>query len=143
MKIGIPWFKSMQHPFKKKHFYNIHWILQTQVLLPLFSYKILYINSLSLSVSVFVYRGPKTQISFNKIVPPNSRAQKLFRTSNSYFLLLLLRPFSRSNCWRSLLLTFTFTSVFAQQLPSSMGEVFLGFGGWVRRFGCAFFGLRV
>ncbi len=31
----------------------------------------------------------------------------------------------------------------AQQLPSSMGEVFLGFGGWVKRFGCAFFGLRV
>jgi hypothetical protein len=25
----------------------------------------------------------------------------------------------------------------------SMGEVFLGFGGWVRRFGCVFFGLRV
>jgi hypothetical protein len=25
----------------------------------------------------------------------------------------------------------------------SMGEVFLGFGGWVRRFECAFFGLRV
>jgi len=24
-----------------------------------------------------------------------------------------------------------------------MGEVFLGFGRWVRRFGCAFFGLRV
>jgi len=24
-----------------------------------------------------------------------------------------------------------------------MGKVFLGFGGWVRRFGCAFFGLRV
>jgi hypothetical protein len=23
------------------------------------------------------------------------------------------------------------------------GEVFLGFGGWVKRFGCAFFGLRV
>ncbi len=42
-----------------------------------------------------------------------------------------------------LLLTFTFTFVSAQQLPSSMGEVFLGFGGWVRRFGCAFFGLRV
>jgi hypothetical protein len=24
-----------------------------------------------------------------------------------------------------------------------MGEAFLGFAGWVRRFGCAFFGLRV
>jgi len=24
-----------------------------------------------------------------------------------------------------------------------MGEVFLGFGRWVRRSGCAFFGLRV
>jgi hypothetical protein len=34
-------------------------------------------------------------------------------------------------------------SVFVQLLPSSMGEVFLGFGRWVRRFGCAFFGLRV
>jgi hypothetical protein len=60
-----------------------------------------------------VCRGPETQITFNKTVPPNSRAQKLFRTSSSYFLLLLLRPFPRSNCRRSLLLTFTFTSVFA------------------------------
>ncbi len=60
-----------------------------------------------------------------------------------YFLLLLLCPFPRSNCRRSLLLTFTFTSVSAQQLPSSMGEVFLGFGGWVRRFWCTFFVLRV
>ncbi len=104
--------------------------------------QILYINSVSLSVSVSVWRqGPETQITFNKTVPPNLRAQKLFRTSSSYF--LLLRPFPRNNCRRSLLLTFTFTSVSAQQLPSSMGEVFLGFGGWVRRFGCAFFGLRV
>jgi len=101
------------------------------------------IKSVSLSVCLFIYRGLETQISFNKIVPSNSRAQKLFRTSSSYFLLLLLRPFSRSNCQRSLLLTFTFTSVSAQQLPSSMGEVFLGFGRWVKRFGCAFFGLRV
>jgi hypothetical protein len=35
-----------------------------------------------------ISRGPKTHITFNKIVPPNSRAQKLFRTSSSYFLLL-------------------------------------------------------
>jgi hypothetical protein len=40
-------------------------------------------------------------------------------------------------------LLLTFMSVFAQRLPSSMGEVFFGFGGWVRRFGCPFFGLRV
>jgi ABC-type Fe3+-siderophore transport system permease subunit len=47
-------------------------------------------------------------------------------TGGPYFLLLLLRPFSRSNCRRSLLLTFIFTSVSAQQLSlSSMGEVFL------------------
>ncbi len=58
-------------------------------------------------------RGPETHITFNKIIPLNSRAQKLFRTSSSYFLLLLLHPFLRSNCRRSLLLTFTFTSVSA------------------------------
>jgi hypothetical protein len=98
---------------------------------------IIYINSVSLSV----YRGSETQITFNKIVPPNLRAQKLFRTSRFYF--LLLRSFSRNNCRRSLLLTFTFTSVFTQQLSLSMEEIFLGFEGWVRRFGCAFFGLRV
>ncbi len=156
-------------------------------------------------VCLSVCRGPETQITCNKTIPPNSRAQKLFRTSSfyfyfyvcfraatavidgggifgiwrvgegaqklfktssSYFLLLLLRLFPRNNCRRwwgrhfwdleggwggpktiqdlkFLLLTFTFTSVFAQQLPLSMGEVFLGFGGWVRRFECAFFGLRV
>jgi hypothetical protein len=81
---------------------------------------ILYINSVSLSVC----QGPKTQIIFNKIVPPNSRAQKLFMTSSSYFLLLLLHPFSRSNCRRSLFLTFTFTSVFAQQLPKVLISYF-------------------
>jgi hypothetical protein len=59
-----------------------------------------------------------------------------------YFLLLLLRSFPRSNYQRSLLLIITFMFVSAQQLSSSMGEVFLGFGGWVRIFGCAFFGLR-
>ncbi len=47
--------------------------------------QILYINSVSLSVCPSVCRGPETQITFNKIVPPNSRAQKLFRTSSSYF----------------------------------------------------------
>jgi hypothetical protein len=66
----------------------------------LFFFKILYINSVSLSVSVSVCRGPETQITFNKTVPSNLRAQKLFRTSSSYFLLLLLRPFPRSNCRR-------------------------------------------
>ncbi len=106
-----------------------------------FGFNLIY--EFSKSVCLFVCRGLETQITFNKIVPPNSKAQKLFRTSSSYFLLLLLRPFSRSNCRRSLLLTFTFMSVSAQQLPSSMGEVFLGFGGWVRRFGCVFFGLKV
>jgi len=34
--------------------------------------------------------------------PPNSRAQKLFKTLNFYFLLLFLRPFLHSNCQRSL-----------------------------------------
>ncbi len=42
----------------------------------------------------------------------------------SYFLLLLLRPFSRRNCRRSLLLTSTFTSVFAQQLPEVLTSYF-------------------
>jgi hypothetical protein len=70
------------------------------------------INSVSLSVC----RGPETHITFNKIVPPNLRAQKLLRTSSSYFyfyvrfraatagglyfLLLLLRSFPRNNCRR-------------------------------------------
>jgi hypothetical protein len=61
---------------------------------------ILYINSVSLSVCQSVCRGPETRITFNKIVPSNSRAQKLFRTSSSYFLLLLLHPFPCSNCRR-------------------------------------------
>ncbi len=47
-----------------------------------------------------VCRGPEAQITFNKTVPSNSRAQKLFRTLSSYFLLLLLCPFPRSNCRR-------------------------------------------
>jgi hypothetical protein len=51
-----------------------------------------------ISLWTHVRRGPETHITFNKIVPSNSRAQKLFRTSSSYFLLLLLRPFPRSNC---------------------------------------------
>jgi hypothetical protein len=83
------------------------------------------------------YSGPRVLTSYFYV---------RFRAATAggpYFLLLLLRPFPRSNCKRSLLLTFIFTSVSTQQLPSSMGEVFLGFGGWVRRFGCAFFGLRV
>ncbi len=58
------------------------------------------INSVSLSVSQSVSRGPETHTIFNKTVPLNSRAQKLFRTSSSYFLLLLLCPFPRSNCRR-------------------------------------------
>jgi len=48
-------------------------------------FSILYINSVSQFVSVSVCWGPETHITFNKIVPPNSRAQKLFRTSSSYF----------------------------------------------------------
>jgi hypothetical protein len=51
---------------------------------------------ISLSVGLLISQGPETQITFNKTVPPNLRAQKLFKTSSSYF--LLLRPFSRSNC---------------------------------------------
>ncbi len=72
----------------------------------------------------FVCRGPETHITFNKTVPLTSRAQKLFKTVNSYFLLLLLRPFPRSNCRRSLLFTFTFTSVSAQQLPEVLISYF-------------------
>ncbi len=63
--------------------------------LPLY---ILYIHSVSLSVCQSVNRGFETHITFNKTVPPNSRAQKLFRASSSHFLLLLLHPFPRSNC---------------------------------------------
>ncbi len=86
---------------------------------------ILYINLVSLSVHQLVSRGPETQISFNKIVPPELEGPKIIQDL------------------KFLLLTFTFTSIFAQQLPLSMGEVFLGFGRWVRRFGCVFFGLKV
>jgi hypothetical protein len=60
--------------------------------------------------SEFGCHDPETHITFNKIVPPNSKAQELFRTSSSYFraataggpyfLLLLLRPFPRNNCHR-------------------------------------------
>jgi hypothetical protein len=56
---------------------------------------ILYINSVSLSVRQCVSVGPKTHITFNKTVPPNSKAQKLLRTSSFYF--LLLRSFLHSN----------------------------------------------
>jgi len=49
-----------------------------------FADPILYINSL---VCASVCRGPETQINFNKTVPSNSRAQKLLRTSSSYFYL--------------------------------------------------------
>jgi hypothetical protein len=52
------------------------------------------------SICQFVCQGPETHITFNKIVPPNSRAQKLFMTLSSYILLLLLRSFPRSNCCR-------------------------------------------
>jgi len=51
---------------------------------------------------VFVYRGPETHITFNKTVPSNLRAQKL----------------------EFLLLTFTFTSVSAQQLPEVLTSYF-------------------
>ncbi len=80
--------------------------------------------SISQSVYLSVYRGPETHITFNKTVTSNSRAQKLFRTLSSYLLLLLLCPFPRNNCWRSLLLTFTFTFVSAQQLPEVLTSYF-------------------
>jgi hypothetical protein len=85
--------------------------------------QILYINSVSLSVRQSV-----------EVLKPRS-------------LLIKLSPRTRGpkNYSGPQVLTsyFYFTSVFVQQLPLSMGEVFLGFGGWVRRFGCVFFGLRV
>ncbi len=91
---------------------------------PLLPTQIIYINSVSQSLSVSVCRGPETHITFNKTVPPNLRAQKLFRASSSYFLLLLLRLFPRSNYRKSLLLTFTFMSIFAQQLPEVLTSYF-------------------
>jgi hypothetical protein len=127
---GISSFSLESNPFFYVSFWHIGKV---------FVCIILYITSLSLSVC----QGVEIQITFNKTVPPNSRAQKLFRTSSFYFLLLFLSSFSRSNCQRSLFLIFIFTSIFAQQLSSSMGEVFLGFEGWVKRFGCPFFGLRI
>jgi len=82
------------------------------------SLSILYINSV---VFLSICRGLETHITFNKNCPPELEGPKTIQ--NLEFLLL----------------TFIFTSVPVQQLPSSMGEVFLRFEGWVRRFGCAFF----
>ncbi len=47
----------------------------------------------------------------------------------SLLIKLSLRTRGPKNYSGPRVLTFTFTSVFAQQLPLSMGEVFLGFGG--------------
>ncbi len=106
---------------------------------------ILYINSVSMSVSqsveVLKLRSLLIKMSPQTRRPKNySRPRVLtsyfyfyiyFRAATAggpYFLLLLLCLFPRSNCRRSLFLTFTFTSVsiFVQQLPSLMGEIFLG-----------------
>jgi len=107
---------------------------------------ILYINSVSLSICPFVEilkpRSLLIKLSPRTRGPKNYSEPRVFifyfyfyvrfRVATArglYFLLLFLRPFLRSNYRRFLLLTFTFTSEFVQQLPSSMGEVFLGFGG--------------
>ncbi len=50
-------------------------------------------------VCMFVYRGPETQITFNKIVPLELKGPKTIQDL------------------KFLLLTFIFTSVFMQQLP--------------------------
>jgi hypothetical protein len=136
---------------------------------------ILYINSLSLSVSQSVEvlkprslliklspwtRGPKNY-SGPRVVTSYFYFYVRFRAATAYFYFYVRFRVATAvvdgggifGIWRvgeeiwvrffwaaQQLPTFTFTSVSAQQLPSSMGEVFLGFGGWVRRFGCAFFG---
>jgi hypothetical protein len=146
--------------------------LQSFIIFPLMNnstllvWPILYINSVSLSIRPSISRGPKSHITFNKIVPPEFEGPKTIEDLE--FLLLTFtftsvsaqqllssmgevflgfgRWVRRFGCPKTiqdlefLFLTFTFTFVSAQWLPSSMGEVFLGFGGWARRFGCAFLG---
>ncbi len=98
---------------------------------------ILYINSLSQSVSSYV-EILKPRSLLIKLSPwirrPKNYLQPQVLTSYFYFYVrfraataggpyfLLLRPFSRSNCRRSLF--FTFTSVFAQQLPEVLTSYF-------------------
>ncbi len=74
---------------------------------------ILYINSVSLSVNVYVCQGPETQIKLSPQTqgPKNYSGLRVltsyfyfyvhFRAATAggpYFLLLLLRPFPHSNC---------------------------------------------
>jgi hypothetical protein len=91
---------------------------------------IIYINSVSLSVcpsvEVLKFRSLLIKLSPWTRGPKNYSGPWVFTSyfyfyvrfrvaivECLYFLLLFLRPFSRSNCQRSLLLTFIFTSVFA------------------------------
>ncbi len=95
---------------------------------------IIYINSVSLSVrpSVEVLKPISLLIKLSPRTwgPKNYSGPRVFTsyfyfyvrfraatTGGPYFLVLLLRPFPRSNYRRSLLLSFTFPSVSAQQLP--------------------------
>jgi hypothetical protein len=87
-------------------------------------------------MSVFAQQLPKVLTSYFYFYVRLRAAT----AEGSYFLLLFLGPFPRSNCRRSLLFTFIFTFISTQQLPSSMGEILLGFERWVKRFGCAFLG---
>jgi len=98
---------------------------------------ILYINSVSMSVSqsvevlklrsLLIKLSPRTQGPKNYLGPRVLISYFYFYVcfcaaivGGPYFLLLCL--FSRSNCQRSLLLTFT--SVFAQQLPKAFTSYF-------------------
>jgi hypothetical protein len=101
----------------------------------------LYINSISLFVcslvevlkrrSLLIKLSPRTQGLKNYLGPRVFTSYFYFyvyfragTAGGPYFLLLFLRPFSRNNCRRFLLLTFTFTSVFAQQLPEVLTSYF-------------------
>jgi len=144
--VGWVWTKILEHACRK-------YVCISQILIS--KWHIQYNNSVSLSIHLSV-EVLKPRLFLIKLSPRTRRPKNYSRlqiltsyfyfyvrfratiAGGPYFLLLFLRQFSHSNCRRSLLLTFT--SVSAQQLPSSMGEVFLGFGRWVRRFGCTFLG---
>jgi hypothetical protein len=84
---------------------------------------ILYINSL---VCVFVYQGPETHITF-KTITPNSRAQKLFRTSITHFYFFTYRvpsPESQGPKNYSRPQSHTFTSLFTESRVSKAQKLF-------------------
>jgi len=71
-------------------------------------------QTVCLSVCLSIYRGLKTQITF-KIVPLNSRAQKLFRTSITHFYFFTYRVPKAQKLFRTSITHFYF---FTYRVPS-------------------------